>query len=66
MDEIIKKLKDVGEGYKVRNKEMKKVYYADDAIIISEDENNLQRLLHKFDGGKNITCLYMCKKHKYS
>ncbi|XP_044760217.1 uncharacterized protein LOC123317675 [Coccinella septempunctata] len=30
------------------NKEIKIVCYADDAVIISEDEDNLQRLLYKF------------------
>jgi len=31
------------------NKEVKIVCYADDIIIISEDEDNIQSFLHKFE-----------------
>lgn len=49
MDEIIKDVKTAGRGYRLGNKEIKIVCYADDAVIISEDEDNLQRLLYRFE-----------------
>lgn len=49
MDEIIKEVRAVGKGYRIGNKEIKIICYADDAMIISEDEDNLQRLLHQFE-----------------
>lgn len=47
MNEIIKKVKQKG-GYRVGNKELKIICYADNAIIVAEDEDDLQRLLYKF------------------
>jgi len=62
IDEIIKEFKSASEGYRNgRNKEMKIVCYADDAIIISEDENNLQRSLHKFVLKKYNMSIYLQK-----
>jgi len=49
MDEIIKETKSAGRGYKLGNTELKMVCYADDAVVISEDKDNLQRLLHQFE-----------------
>lgn len=33
------------DGYKMGNKHFKIICYADDAVIISKDKHNLQRLL---------------------
>lgn len=49
MDEIIKKVKTVGRGYRMGEQEIKILCYADDAVIISEDEDNLQRMLFMFE-----------------
>ena len=35
------------------NTEIKIMCYADDAVIVSEDEDNLQRLLYKFEQTTN-------------
>lgn len=48
MDEIIKETKSAGRGYKLGDAEVKIVCYADDAVV-SEEEDNLQRLLHQFE-----------------
>lgn len=48
MDEIINKVKETGKGYRLGDKEIKIIRYADDAVIVSEDEDNLRRLLYKF------------------
>jgi len=42
LDEIIKEAKDAGKGYR-------EVCHADDVVIMSEDEDNLQRFLHRFE-----------------
>ena len=48
MDEIIKDVKCTGRGYKLIQ-EMKIVCYADDAVLISDNEDDLQRLLYTFE-----------------
>ncbi|XP_048522437.1 uncharacterized protein LOC125504463 [Dendroctonus ponderosae] len=53
MDEIITKTKQTGRGYRMGNAEIKIMCYADDAVIVSEDEANLQRLLYKFEQTTN-------------
>ncbi|XP_056641765.1 uncharacterized protein LOC130448413 [Diorhabda sublineata] len=47
--EIIKEVKTAGRGYRMGKHEFKIVCYADDAVVISEDEDNLQKLLHRFE-----------------
>ena len=47
MNEIIKKVR-LSNGYHLGDTEIKILCYADDAVIIAEDENDLQRLLHTF------------------
>lgn len=49
MDEIIEEVKTAGRGYSMERNEIKIVCYADDAVIISENEDNLQKLLYKFE-----------------
>jgi hypothetical protein len=61
MNEIIKEVKGAGKRLQNGNREVKIVYYADDAIIISEDGDNLQRFLHKF-GLAMERCPYLLKK----
>jgi len=49
-DEVMKEEKDAGRGYRMGDKKVKIVCYVyDDAVIIPEDEDNLQRLLHRFE-----------------
>jgi hypothetical protein len=45
--EIIEETKDT--GYRMRNEEVKMLCHADDAVIMMQDEDNLQRLLHRFE-----------------
>jgi len=48
-DEGEKEEKDAGKGYRMGDKKVKIVCYVDDAVIIPADEDNLQRLLHRFE-----------------
>ncbi|XP_015181515.1 PREDICTED: uncharacterized protein LOC107069067 [Polistes dominula] len=47
MDKIIGKVREL-RGYKMGNKEVTILCYADDAVLIAENEDDLQRLLHQF------------------
>ena len=47
MDEIIKQVRK-HKGYKMGDREIKILCYADDAVLIAEDEDDLQRLLFQF------------------
>lgn len=42
-------VKSAGKGYKLTKKEFKIICYADDALIISKDEDNLQNLHYRFE-----------------
>ena len=48
MDEIIKKVSKL-RGYKVGEKKINLLCYADDAVWVAEHEDDLQRLLHQFN-----------------
>lgn len=48
MDEIIKNVRK-RRGYKMGEKEIKIICYADDAIITTENEDDLQRLIKEFE-----------------
>jgi len=48
MNEIIKDVKNAGHGYRTNKGEITILCYADDTVIISENEDELQRLLHQF------------------
>ena len=48
MDAIIQEVKMAEREYRMGNKEIKICCYADDVVLISEDEDNLQRLLFRF------------------
>lgn len=48
MDEIVNEVKQAGRGYRMGDRGVKIICYADDAVIVSEDEDDLQRLLYKF------------------
>jgi hypothetical protein len=54
MNEIIKNIKDK-KGYRMSNEEISIICYADDAVLIADREDNLQRLLHQF--------MLNCQKH---
>jgi hypothetical protein len=47
MNKIIKDVR-YKEGYKIGDKELNVTCYADDAVLIADSENSLQRLLHQF------------------
>ncbi|XP_044749727.1 uncharacterized protein LOC123310328 [Coccinella septempunctata] len=48
MDEIIKRVRR-GIGYRMGNREIQILCYEDDAVIMAESEDDLQRLLHVFN-----------------
>ena len=48
MDEIIKAVQ-VLKGYKMRDRNVNVLCYADDAILLVESEYDLQRLLHEIN-----------------
>lgn len=48
MDEVIGDVTASDNGYRIGNQQIKIVCYADDAVLISENEDGLQRLLHSF------------------
>lgn len=48
MDKIIQNVKNTSSGYRLGSKEIQIVCYADDAMIVAENEDNVQRLLHTF------------------
>lgn len=48
LDEIIKQVK-TKRGYRMGNREIQILCYADDTVLIAEDEDDLQRLLHQFN-----------------
>ena len=47
MDKFIDSTKAIS-GYKMNTRQIRIVCYADDAVLIADQEDNLQRLLHKF------------------
>ena len=52
MDRSIK-VKGVGWGYRMGQTEFKILWYADDAVLIAESEDNLQRMLFEFNQTAN-------------
>ena len=48
MDEILKQVHKL-KGYKMGSKEVKILCYADDAVLVAESEDDLQRLLYQFN-----------------
>ena len=48
IDEIIMEVKKVKQGYRMGDKEIVAICYADDVVLKSESEDNLQWLLYKF------------------
>ncbi|GJQ86042.1 hypothetical protein Trydic_g10612 [Trypoxylus dichotomus] len=48
MDKIIKSVKEVSEGYRMRQESIKVLCCTDDAIIMADNEDDLQRLLYQF------------------
>ena len=53
MDRIINQVKGVGRGYRMGQTEFKIFCYADDAVLIAESKNNLQRMLFEFNQTAN-------------
>ncbi|XP_057671223.1 uncharacterized protein LOC130902950 [Diorhabda carinulata] len=49
MDQIIESVNEVNAGFEMNNRHLRIHCYADDAILIAENEDDLQRLLHKFN-----------------
>ena len=48
MDELIIQVRKL-KGYKIGDRKIKTLCYADDAVLIAESEDELQRLLHHFN-----------------
>lgn len=48
MDEILKKMRNM-DGYKMDNRNIVVLCYADDVVLIAENEDDLQRLLQQFN-----------------
>jgi len=48
VSEIIKDVENAGHGYRTNKGEITILCYADDAVVISENEDELQRLLRQF------------------
>lgn len=48
MDQIIRGVNEVKAGYKMGNRSLRILCYADDAVLVAENEDDLQRLLNKF------------------
>ena len=55
MDDIITEVKQVGKGYRMGESEIKAVCYADDVVLMSEEEDNLQRMLYRFEQAASKT-----------
>ena len=53
MDRIINHVKGVGLGYRMGQTEFQILCYADDAVLIAESEDNLQRMLFEFNQTAN-------------
>ena len=49
MNDIITEVKQVGKGYQMGESEIKAICYADDVVLMSEEEDNLQRMLCRFE-----------------
>ena len=63
MDELISHVKEM-KGYNVGEKDINIVCYADDAVLITESEDDLQRLLHQF-GKINLICKFLSRKQNH-
>lgn len=48
MDEVIRSVRTL-KGYRMGNREIAILCYADDAVLVAESEDDLQRLLHRFN-----------------
>ena len=49
MDKIIEAVRDTRIGYRMGYNKISIICYADDAVLVAEDEDDLQRLLHRFN-----------------
>ncbi|XP_044749778.1 uncharacterized protein LOC123310376 [Coccinella septempunctata] len=49
MDEIIESVNEINAGFKMNNRRLRVLCYADDALLVAENEDDLQRLLHRFN-----------------
>lgn len=64
MDEIIKKVRRL-KGYKMGNENISILCYADDAVLIAENEDDLQRLLYLFNSiAKSLNMVISVTKTK--
>ena len=62
MDCIINQGKGVGRGYRKGQTEFKILRYGDDAVLIVESEDNLQRMLFKFNQTANKYNIFIILK----
>ena len=66
MNEIIPKPKQNVRRYGMGNAEIKIMCYADNAVIVPEDKDNLQRLLYKFEQTTNKHKTKICTRKTQS
>ncbi|KAI4503103.1 hypothetical protein M0802_002147 [Mischocyttarus mexicanus] len=65
MDEIINEVKTTGKGYRMRNRESKLIAYDDNVVLISENEDNLQRIVYRFETTANkIQSEHLCSENE--
>lgn len=55
VDELLIKYRRVLKGYLLENKDIKLIWYADDAMLVSEDKNDLHRMLFHFENQPRST-----------
>ncbi|XP_056633527.1 uncharacterized protein LOC130443087 [Diorhabda sublineata] len=48
MDQLVETVKNLGLGYRMGTYKINILCYADDAVLIAESEDDLQRMLHAF------------------
>lgn len=49
MDQIVESVNEVDAGFKMNNRRLRILCYADDAVLLAESEDDLQRLLYRFN-----------------
>lgn len=67
IDEIIESVKNTNISYKMENRSLGTLCYADDAVLMANNEDDLQRLLHRFNiTAHKLNMEYLTKKPKRS
>lgn len=61
MDRIINKVKDVGRAHRMGTTELKILCYADDDVVIAENEDHLQQMLFVVKAAKKYNMILILK-----